>query len=113
MIVNSVVSNNLSTNGSPPKDLGVAGGILNGGTLMITNSTITGNSASNEGGGILNGGALTVISSTISDNRAGGFGQNNFPGNGGGIFSEGTLTISNSTISGNTAWATTSPWRRG
>jgi len=103
-IINSVVSDNQSTNGSPPKDVGVAGGILNGGTLTITNSTVTGNSASNEGGGILNGGALTVISSTISGNRAGGFGENNFPGNGGGIFSQGTLTISNSTISGNSAW---------
>jgi hypothetical protein len=57
MIVNSVVSDKQSTNGSPPKDFGVAGGILNGGTLTITKSTVTGNSASNEGGGILNGGA--------------------------------------------------------
>jgi hypothetical protein len=94
MIANSVVSNNLSTNGSPPKDLGIAGGILNGGTLTITNSTITGNSASNEGGGILNGGALTVISSTISGNRARGFGQNNFPANGGGIPAKDKMTIS-------------------
>jgi len=103
-IVNSVVSNNLSTNGSPPKDLGVAGGIANFGIMTITSSTINGNLASNEAGGILNGGTLTIINSTISGNQAGGFGQNNFPGNGGGIFSEGTLTISNSTISGNTAW---------
>jgi predicted outer membrane repeat protein len=44
------------------------------------------------------------VNSTVSGNRAGGFGQNNFPGRGGGISADGTLTISNSTISGNSAW---------
>ncbi|WP_430014925.1 Calx-beta domain-containing protein [Microcystis protocystis FBCC-A270] len=67
----------------------------NGGTLTITNSTITGNTA-HTGGGIYNAhGKLTLTNSTISGNTAGW--------GGGGIFSDGTLTITNSTISGNTA----------
>ncbi len=104
-IVNSVVNDNVSTNGSPPADFGVAGGIANSsGIVTITNSTVSGNSASNEGGGILSFGTLTIMNSTVSGNRAGGFGQNNFPGRGGGISADGTLTISNSTISGNSAW---------
>jgi hypothetical protein len=104
-IVNSTVNDNRSTNGSPPADFGVAGGIANSfGIVTITNSTISGNLASNEAGGILNGGTLAIFNSTISGNGAGGFGTNNWPGRGGGVSSEGTLTISNSTISGNSAW---------
>jgi hypothetical protein len=102
-ILDSLVNDNQSTNGSPPYDFGVAGGIANSGIMAITNSTISGNLASNEAGGISNGGTLTITSSTITGNGAGGFGQNNYPGYGGGISSYGPLTISNSTISGNTA----------
>ena len=90
------MNDNVSTNGSPPADFGVAGGIANSsGIVTITNSTVSGNSASNEGGGILSFGTLTIMNSTVSGNRAGGFGQNNFPGRGGGISADGTLTISN------------------
>ena len=101
------------------------GGILNnGGTLTITSSTISGNSAGNtagasptkedpnyllfsfifftaqQGGAIFNyAGTLTITSSTISDNSARA---------GGGVFSDTdlsgvTTTITNSTISGNSA----------
>jgi hypothetical protein len=103
-IFNSAVIDNISTNGSPPYDFGAAGGIATSGVATITNSTISGNSASNQGGGILNAGTLTITNSTITGNLAGGFGQNNFPGAGGAVYSSGPLTISNSTISGNTAW---------
>jgi CSLREA domain-containing protein len=85
------------TNG---KDFGTGGGIFNnGGTLTITGSTISGNSA-NQGGGIYNfEGTLTITGSTISGNSA------SF---GGGVFSnllagEVGTTITNSTISGNSA----------
>ena len=71
--------------------------------MVITNSTISGNLASNDAGGILNDGTLTITSSTITGNQAGAFGGNVYPGYGGGISSDGPLTISNSTISGNTA----------
>ncbi|MBO7726349.1 MAG: right-handed parallel beta-helix repeat-containing protein, partial [Thermoguttaceae bacterium] len=70
------------------------GGIYNDSTLTITNSTISGNTAS-DAGGICNDGTLTITNSTISENTASG---------GGGIENEGTLTITNSTISGNTAY---------
>ncbi len=87
-----------------PAALNNGGGIYihNGGTLTVSNSTISGNTtgggpSGNQGGGIFNGGTLTVSNSTISGNTATGSGL------GGGIFNNGTLTVSNSTISGNTA----------
>jgi transcriptional regulator with XRE-family HTH domain len=64
-----------------------------GGTLIVSNSTISGNSANAEGGGIYNVGKMTVNNSTISDNSA------SAPG--GGIYNEGEMAVSNSTISGN------------
>jgi hypothetical protein len=73
------------------------GGIANGGTLTVSDCTLTGNrTASNGvyGGGIYNTGTLTVTGSTIFNNTA---------GSGGGIHNEGTLTLSNSTLYGNTA----------
>ena len=70
------------------------GGIYNNGTLIVTNSTISGNSAgTGDGGGIYNNGTLTVSNSTFSANKA---------SHGGGIYNRGTLTVSNSTFSGNT-----------
>ncbi len=75
------------------------GGIYNnGGTLTVTNSTLSGNSApyvGTSGGGIINnGGTLTVSNSTLSGNSA------NYAG--GGIENiRGTLTVTNSTLSGN------------
>ena len=70
------------------------GGVDNWITANITNSTISGNSANNSGGGVLNGGALTITNTTISGNSA---------TNGGGMINGRTTTISNSTISGNSA----------
>ena len=85
---------------------GVAGGgIKNRGTLTVTSSAISGNSApydavfGNSGGGIYNDGTLTVTNSTISGNTAEVFG--------GGIFNGQLrlLTVNDSTISGNSASA--------
>ncbi len=73
------------------------GGIVNDGTLTVTDAVISGNSATTGGGaGIENNGTLTVTGSTISGNDAG-------IGDGGGIRNAGTLTVSGSTISGNVA----------
>jgi hypothetical protein len=44
------------------------GGILNNGTLPVSNSTLSGNSGT--GGGIANGSTLTVVGSTLSGNSA-------------------------------------------
>jgi CSLREA domain-containing protein len=71
------------------------GGILNQGTLNITNSTISGHRA-NGGGGIKNEGTLTVTNSSFFDNRAN-------VGDGGAIVNVGTVTIIGSTFSGNFA----------
>ena len=100
-------------------------GIRNAGTAVITNSTITGNSATridSAGGGIA-GGRVTITDSTFSGNvavRAGGavavYGSvsitnstlsGNSGGLGGGVYHSAysTLSITNSTLSGNTARA--------
>ena len=76
----------------------VGGGIFNGGTLTLTNSTVSGSAAENDGGGIFNNaGTLTLINSIVSGNNAGvdGGGIRNDPG--------GTVTLTNSTVSGNAA----------
>jgi hypothetical protein len=86
----------LSGNGGGPT---YGGGILNSGTLTLTNSTVTNNGAVASGGGIYNTGTLTVVGCTISGNT----GTANAQGEGGGIDNEdnGTLTITNSTIANN------------
>jgi large repetitive protein len=110
-------------NGAAPG--GSGGGISNGGTLTVTNSTFSGNSATGgngydnpnpfqgngggygSGGGIYNSGILTVTNSTFSGNGAtggmGGGDSNGGGGSGGGIYNGGTLTVTNSTFSGNNA----------
>ena len=77
------------------------GGILSRGTLTLTNSTLSDNSAGS-GGGIFNwDGTLTLTSSTLSGNLATGAG---FYGIGGGIANQGgTVTVTNSTLLGNSA----------
>jgi alpha-tubulin suppressor-like RCC1 family protein len=72
------------------------GGIYNGGTLTVSDSTLSGNFASYQGGGIYNNGTLTVSNSSLSGNAA-PFGY------GGAIHNVGTLTVSDSTLSGNSA----------
>ena len=93
-ITNAVLINNWGT---------IGGGISSrDGELTITNSTISGNSAQDDGGGIRfhhdGDGALTITNSTISGNTAGSPNDN-----GGGIHSSGTVTIINTTITNNTA----------
>ena len=73
------------------------GGILNSGTLVLTNSTITGNTA-DLSGGIYNSGSLTMTKSTVKGNTA---------LTAGGIFNTGTLTLNNSTVSNNTSTGAT------
>ena len=107
------------------------GGIFNfGGTLMLKNSTLSGNAATNgSGGGIANNdGMVTCRNSTISGNSAtvGGGIENSggdvtlhsstLSGNlatnrGGGINNNDTLNITNSIVAGNTA--STAPNVRG
>jgi hypothetical protein len=74
------------------------GGILNDGTLALTESAVSGNSAAgggdSSGGGIINNGTLTLTRSTVSENNT---------NNGGGIINNGTLTLTDSAVSENAA----------
>src|SRR6266571_4588720 len=79
------------------------GGIYNGGTLTLSNSTVSDNTVTGSnsiGGGIYNSSdmMLNISNSTVSGNTATGSNSD-----GGGIYNSGTLTLSNSTVSGNTA----------
>ena len=95
------------------------GGIINFGTLALTNTTIADNTAGG-GGGIDNHGTLTLMSSTISRdsailgggiaNRDGGtlrlvnsLVAGNSADRGGGIITFGVLSLTNSTVAGNAA----------
>ena len=69
-------------------------GILNDGTLRITNSVVSGNS----GSGIVGGGPLTITNSTLSGNSENGI-----------VVGDGPLTITNSTLSGNSGHAISVP----
>ena len=71
------------------------GGVLNGGSLTVTDSTFTGNNAGS-GGAILNGGSgtLSITNCTFSSNAA---------TNGGAVFSSHGGTVTSSTFSSNSA----------
>ena len=81
---------------------GVGGGVWvdTGTTLDLSQSTVTGNSATNSGGGIDTDGNLSVDSSTINGNSVSG----GSPGIGGGVDDfGGTVSITNSTVANNSA----------
>ena len=104
--VNATISGLTIENGN--STAGVGGGIDNrGGTVTVSNSTVSGNKSAHDGGGICNGdggdgagtlcdgsGTVTVSNSVVSGNNAAGAG--------GGIANgSGTVSVLNSTISGN------------
>lgn len=92
----TVTNSTITANGGVTQGAGILA--ANGSTLTITNSAITGNDAAvGIGGGIIaNNTTLTITGSTIMENST---------GQGGGIAQSGggTLTMTNSTVSGNTA----------
>ncbi len=97
-LVNSVVDGNFGTGTGSQ-----GGGVRIGGaqTLTVTNSTISNNTAGEDGGGIyfFSGGALVMDRSTVSGNKSNTLTVSN---GGGGIYLFSTVTtIRNSTISGN------------
>jgi predicted outer membrane repeat protein len=81
------------THGTAAGSTGAGRGIVNKGSMLLSTSTVTGNSA-DLGGGIFNKGSMTVSRSTINANTA---------GDGGGIYNSGTLSIRTSTLTANTA----------
>jgi hypothetical protein len=91
---------------------GDGGGVLNNGTLTVTNTTFRGNQAQTgeegpggNGGGICNHGSLTVTNSTFEDNTATGLTQPPIFGQGGAIFNDNDATITNSSFHGNQAFS--------
>jgi hypothetical protein len=78
-----------------------AGGIVNNGTLTLTNVTVSHNTGVQAAGGIANDidGVLTLIGSTVSDNTS----TNQLGGQGGGLFNLGTASLIDTTVSGNSA----------
>ena len=64
--------------------MGYGGGILNDsdGALTVTDSTISGNTAGGYGGGILNDGTLTVSNSTLAETTPLGWAGRSQPGHG-------------------------------
>ena len=76
------------------EDDGGGAGIMNKGTLVVTDCTVSNNQAFNfgDGGGIFSFGSMMLTNSIISTNRA---------WVGGGIYTSGELTIANSVVSKN------------
>jgi hypothetical protein len=93
-LTSNTISGNTANGGS-----GGGGGIVNDGTLTMSDDTVTGNSAANSGGGIYNTGTLVMSDSTLSANTAG------VASGGGGIDNtgSGTVALANIILSGNTA----------
>jgi hypothetical protein len=78
---------------------GPGGGISNSATLTLSGDTVSSNTATGGGGGISNTGTVTLISDTLSSDSAGNSG-----GGGGAILNNnGTLTMSGSTVTNDTA----------
>jgi len=104
-LTNSTVSGNLAESG---RVRGEGGGIWSDGFLIVTGSTITGNTAEQKGGGIYTSGDSTLVNITVSGNTAGL--------SGGGIHgdeSQDSLTLINSTMGANSAPEGSALWSEG
>jgi hypothetical protein len=99
IVIRTTLTRNMATS---LRALSYGGGIYDGGTAVITNSTLSSNSAigiNASGGAIDNEGALTVSNSTLSQNSASGMNG----ALGGGIGNDrGTVISGNSLVAGNT-----------
>ena len=86
-IINCLIANNTALNGV---------GVYNqGGSMTLTNTTISGNVGSGAGGGVRNqSGTLTMTNVTITNNRSN-------TGAGGGISASGTVNLRNTVVAGN------------
>lgn len=80
--------------------------VINNGTLMINDSTITNNFAGGGGAGIYTNGTATINNTTVSSNQAVSNASSGVFG--GGISAIGSLTLNNSLVENNTVTATAS-----
>jgi hypothetical protein len=85
------VTNTMITKDSAENSTSLGGGIYNKGTLTVASCSLLNDEAAS-GGGLYNSGTATVVNSSISDNIA---------VSGNGLYNTGTLTIINSLLSGN------------
>ena len=92
----ALVLNNLTIADGNMSDYDGGGGIYNGGTLRVTDTTFSGNYAYLGGGAIYSYGTLTMTGSAFSGNTA--------SIEGGGVYNQsGTLDVTDSSFSGNSA----------
>jgi CSLREA domain-containing protein len=77
-----------------------AGGILNDGTLTVSNSTFTANSGAYFAGGIANtaSGTANLTNVTIAGNNSGTYA--------GGVYNQGTMTLTNTIVAANYSYGT-------
>jgi hypothetical protein len=105
-----VTGSTISDNTAGKPDVGGEGGGIanNSGTVSLTDSTVSGNSALYAGGGIFSSGLsgesiLTLTGSTVSNNKTGDLIGGVLDIGGGIVNIDGTLLIVGSTVSGNSA----------
>lgn len=92
----------ISGNSAGSQGGGVAvGPLANKAVLTMTDSTVSGNTSVSNGGGIFNNGTAELTDCTLANNNA-DQGTNGFSANGGGLDDSGTATLIFCTISGNT-----------
>lgn len=96
ILVNSTAAIDSSTISNSTSWANDSGGLYNGGTLNMTNSTVSGNFALLLAGGITNAGNMTMIGCTVTNNSS------SFSNLIAGVINSGqSLTIGNTIIAGN------------
>ncbi len=89
---------NSTISGNSATEVGTGGILIEGGTVTVTNSTVSGNSAVGGTGGIaVQSGTLTMINSTVANNV--GMGVQDPVGGIANVY--GTVLLGNGTVSGN------------
>src|SRR5258708_175253 len=89
------IANGMASTSACTEDSGAGGGIFSAGSLTLTHSRHSRNSATSGGGSANESGMVAVTNSTLSGNSA---------TSGGGIANQsGMVTLTNSTLSGNSA----------
>ena len=93
-----VTLTHLTISGGTDKNMGYAGsGVINWGTMRLSNCTVSGNRTIRQGGGVNNTKELTMTNCTVKDNTS--------DKGGGGVYNTGTLFVQDSVIEGNVCFS--------